>query len=109
MVQEAVEEGGDGRGIAEQLPPVVDRPIRGEERARAFVPAHHELEDIFGGRGRELPHAEVVDDEQRHGGEIGQEDPARPVERGVGDLFDAGVRLAVDDAIALLNGRVANS
>ena len=33
----------------------------------ALVAAHDELEQVLGGGGGQLAHAEVVDDEQRHG------------------------------------------
>ena len=57
---------------------------------------------------RELAHAEVVDDQQRHGRQIRQQDFAGAVERRVGDLLDEGMGFAVDDAIALLGGGVPN-
>src|SRR5689334_25036992 len=41
MVKEPVEHRAHGRHVAEQLPPVVDRPVRRDERARALVPAHN--------------------------------------------------------------------
>ena len=31
-----------------------------------------EFEEVFGGSGGQLPHAEVVDDEQRDGGQLGE-------------------------------------
>ena len=37
MVEQAVEQRGDGRGITEELPPVIDRSIRGQQRRRALV------------------------------------------------------------------------
>ena len=52
---------------------------------------------------RQLAHPEIVDDEQRHRREIGEEVLALAVERGVGDLLDQHVRLAIDDAPALLD------
>ena len=66
VVQESIEQRARGRGVAEELGPLVDRAVRGEERARAFVAAHHELEQILGGGLRQLAQAEVVDDEQRY-------------------------------------------
>ena len=68
-MQESVEHGGDGGSIAEQLAPVFDGPIRGEERADPFVPAHDQLKEVFTGRGRQLAHSQVVDDQQRRSGE----------------------------------------
>ena len=52
---------------------------------------------------RELPHAQVVDDEQRHGRQVGEQELARAIDRGVGDLLEQGMRFAVEDAIALLD------
>src|SRR4029453_13852034 len=40
VVEQAIEEGGDGRGVAEQFPPVLDGTVRGDERRRSFVAAH---------------------------------------------------------------------
>ena len=57
---------------------------------------------------RQFPHAEVVDDEQRHGREIGEIRLARAIERGVGEFLEQRVRFAIDDAIALLDHRAAD-
>ena len=74
----------------------------------AFVAAHDELQQILGGGVRQLAHAEVVDDQQRDGGEIGEVLLAGAVERGVGDLLEQRVRLAVEDAVALLDRGAAD-
>ena len=66
------------------------------------------LEQILGGGVRELAHPEIVDDEQGHRGEVGEQHFARPVERRIGDLFDERVGLAIDDAVALLDPRAAD-
>jgi hypothetical protein len=57
---------------------------------------------------RQLAHAEVVDDEQLHRGQIGQVVLAGAVEGRVRDLLDEGVRLAVDDAVARQDGGAAD-
>ena len=57
---------------------------------------------------RQLPHAEVVDDQQRHGGEVGEIVLARAVERGVGEFLQQRVGLAIDDAVALLDRGAAD-
>ena len=75
---------------------------------RALVAAHDQLEQILGGGVRQLAHAEVVDDEQRDGRELGEVVLARAVERRVGELLEQRVRLAVEDAIALLDGGAAD-
>jgi hypothetical protein len=54
---------------------------------------------------RQLPHAQVIDDQERHGREIGEIRLAGPVERGVGELLKERVRFAIDDAIPLLDHR----
>jgi hypothetical protein len=56
------------------------------------------------GGARQLPHAEVVDDEQGHGSEIGEVLLPGSIEGGVGDLRDQRVSFAVDDAMDLLDG-----
>jgi hypothetical protein len=48
---------------------------------------------------RQLAHAEVVDDEERHGGQFGKVPLPRAVERGVSEFFQR-VRLAIEDALA---------
>jgi hypothetical protein len=47
VVQEAVEHGGDGRAVAEQFPPVLDRAVGGDQSARAFVTTHDDLQQLF--------------------------------------------------------------
>lgn len=108
VMEQTVEECGDRRRIPEQLAPIVDGPVRREECGRAFVAAHDEFQQVFRGRMRQLAHAEVIDDQQGHGREVGEVGLARAVERGVGDLLEQRVRLAIDDAIALLDRGTAN-
>ena len=60
-MEQAVEERGDGRGVAEELPPVLDGAIRGEDRGGTLVASHDELEEVLGGGVGQLAHAEVVD------------------------------------------------
>ena len=47
---------------------------------------------------------EVVDDEQGHAGQLGQVGLAGVGEGGLGELLEEGVGLAIDDAVALLDG-----
>jgi hypothetical protein len=62
-MQEAIEHGGDGGVVAEQLSPVLDGAVGGEDGAGAFVATHHQLEKVLCGARGQLAHAEVVDDE----------------------------------------------
>src|SRR5437660_354813 len=56
----------------------------------------------------QLSHAQIIDDEQRHGSEVREKRLPGPIERRVGEFFEQRVRFAVEDAIALLDHRAAN-
>jgi hypothetical protein len=58
-MEETIEHSGDRSSVAKKLPPVLHR--------RRFVTAHYDLQEILGGSQWELAHAEIIDDEQRHG------------------------------------------
>jgi len=103
MMQEPVEQRGDGGGVAEELSPLVDRTVGGEHRGGPLVTAHDELEQVLGGGVGQLAHAEVVDDEQVRAGELGEVVLAGVGERRLGEFFEEGVRFAVEDAVALLD------
>ena len=107
-MEQAVEQRGDGGGVAEQLSPVVDGAVRGEHRGGPLVASHDEFEQVLGGGVGQLSHAEVVDDEQGHAGQLGQVGLAGVGEGGLGELLEEGVGLAVDDAVALLDGGAAD-
>ena len=107
-MEQPIEERGDGRGVAEQLAPIIDGAVRRQQRGRALVATHDQLQEILGGGVWQLPHAEVVDDQQRHGGELGEIVLAGAVERGIGEFFEQGVGLAIEDAIALLDRGAAD-
>src|SRR5207245_1578086 len=104
MVEEPIEEGADGGDVPEQLPPVLDRAIGGEERADPFVAALDQFEEILGGGRGELPHGEVVDDQEGDGGELGHAFAAGARERGVGEPVEQHERLAVEEAVAAEDG-----
>ena len=107
-MEQAVEQRGDGGGVAEELAPLVDRAVRGEHRGGAFVAPHDELEQVLGRGVGQFAHAEVVDDEQGHAGQLDQVGLAGVGEGGLGELLEEGVRLTVDDAVALLDGGAAD-
>jgi hypothetical protein len=66
VMQQAIEECGDGCGISEKLAPIIDRAIRCQQRRGPFVAAHDQLEEVFGGGVRRLAHPDVIDDQQWH-------------------------------------------
>ena len=63
-MQQPVEQRGDGGGVAEQLPPVVDWSIRGEHRGGPLVTAHDQLEQVLGRGVGQLAHAEATATQQ---------------------------------------------
>ena len=107
-MEQAVEQRGDGCGVAEELAPVLDGAIRGEDRGGPLVASHDELEEVLGGGVGQLAHAEVVDDEQGDVGQLGEVGLAGVGEGGLGELLKEGVGFAVDDAVALLDRGVAD-
>ena len=107
-MEEAVEHGGDGGGVAKQLAPVFDGPVRGEHGAGPLVAAHDDFEQFLGGGGRELAHAEVVDDQQRDGARSSMCSLRVPSSDGVGHFIEQDVGLAVEDAVALLDRGLAD-
>ena len=62
--EEAIEDRGRGRDVAEKNAPVLGRSIRGDERRRRFMPTHEDLQEILGRVRSELFHAEVLEHEQ---------------------------------------------
>ncbi len=70
MVEETIEQRGDGGGVAEELAPVLDGAIRSDQRGRSFVAAHDDLEEILGRGVRQPAHAEIVDEQERDGGDL---------------------------------------
>jgi hypothetical protein len=70
VMQKAVEERGHSGGVTEELAPIIHGSIRREQRGGPFVPAHDQFKQILRSGVRQLPHAQVVDDQQRHDGEI---------------------------------------
>jgi hypothetical protein len=63
VMQQAIEERGDGGRVSEEFAPIIHRTVRRQQRRCAFIAAHDQLEEIFGRRVRELAHAEVIDDQ----------------------------------------------
>jgi hypothetical protein len=84
VVQQPIQEGGDGGGVAEELAPVLDGAVRGDERGGPFIAPHDDLEEILGGGLWELSHGQIVDDEQ--GIVVGEVGLARAAELGIGHI-----------------------
>ena len=64
VCEEAIKDRGRGGDVAEEDPPILRRPIRGDERRRGFVPADKDFQEIFGRIRSELLHPKVFEHEQ---------------------------------------------
>ena len=53
---------------------------------------------------RQLAHSEVIDDEQRHAGQVGKVGLAGVGERRLGELFQEGMGFAIEDPVTLVDG-----
>jgi len=62
--QKAVENGCGCRYISQELTPILSRSICSNQCGTRFVTAHEDLQEIFGGTGAELLHAEVLKDQK---------------------------------------------
>jgi hypothetical protein len=64
VVEETIQQRGDGGGVAEELPPVFHGTVRCDQRRGALVAAHDDLEEILGRGVREPAHAEIVNEQE---------------------------------------------
>jgi len=108
VVQQAIEHSADGGRVTEQFAPVLDRPIRGQHGAGAFVAAHDDLQQLFGGGEWQLAHAQIVDYDHRHSHQELHVLFARAIERSVGQVIEQGVGFAIEHAVALLDGGLSD-
>ena len=56
VMKKSVEHSGNGGSVAQQLPPVFDRTVGGEQSAGAFVASHDDLEEFFSRSRGQLAH-----------------------------------------------------
>ena len=96
-MKQAIEHGADGGDIAEQFTPVLNGTVGGKQRAEALVAAHDDFQQILGGGVWEFTHSEVVDNEQRDGGDRFHVFFARAVGDSLGQLIEQDVRFAIQD------------
>ncbi len=87
MGQEAVEEGGDRGGVAEQLVPVPHGAVGGRNRGRPLVAAHDWLQQLLGGGGGQLPYAQVVDEQEGDGTELSEHRLSGAIQHSMGQIL----------------------
>jgi hypothetical protein len=54
MMEEAIEHGGDGRAVAQELAPVLHRSVRRQYCAGTFIASHYDLQQFLGGDDGQL-------------------------------------------------------
>jgi hypothetical protein len=74
----------------------------------ALIAAHHDLQQILGGGHRQLAHAEIVDDEQRHRSQQFHVLFAGSIDGRFRQVIEQFVGFAIKHAIALLNGGLSD-
>ncbi len=102
MMHEAVEQRGDHDHVAEQLRPVFEGPVGGDDGGALFIAAHEHVGELVAGLDRQLAQEEIVDEQEVDGAELRTEladgaEFARFV-----DVFEQLMRLAEDDFVARL-------
>ena len=85
VVEETVEDGVAEGGIADDIVPVFDGDLAGEERAAAGVAVVEDLEEVVPSLARERSEPPVVEDEEPRSGEALDELGIRPVAAGEGE------------------------
>jgi len=106
MMEEAIEHGGDGRAVSQQFAPVLDRSVGSEHRTGAFVASHDDLQQFLGGCDGQLAHAQIIDDEERNRSQQFHMFLAGSIDGRFRQVVEQFVGLAIQHAIALLNGRL---
>lgn len=89
-------------------PPVLHGSVGSEQRARALVAPHDDLQQILSRRQGQLAHAEIVDDEERHRGHRLHELLTLTFYDRFGEFLQQDMRLPIDHAIVLLDGSLAD-
>ena len=99
MVKQSVEKGRRDDGIAEDVAPLGEAAVRGEDHRALFVPGVDELEEEIAAAGRDREVADLVDDEQRKAAVVADPLAKGAVAFGLGERDDdVGERAEVDAA-----------
>ena len=88
VVEQTVEDGVAEGGIADDIVPVFDGYLAGEERAAAGVAVVEDLEEVVPSLARERSEPPVVEDEEPRPGEALDELGIRPVAAGEGEFVE---------------------
>jgi putative ABC transport system permease protein len=64
VMHQPIEQRCDDDDIAEEFRPVLDRPIRGDDRRALFVAAHEHIGELVAGARREFAEEQIIDHEE---------------------------------------------
>ena len=106
-VEETVEDGVAEGGVADDIVPVVDGDLAGEERATAGVAVVEDFEEVVSSLSRERSEPPVVEDEEPRPGEALDELGIRPVAPGEGEFVEEAGDAVVAGGDAEAAGLVA--
>ena len=99
MMQEAVEQRGGDDGIAEDVSPLGEAAVRGEDHGALFVASIDELEEEIAAAGNDRELADLVDNEQGEAAEVSDSLAKGAVAFGFDEgCDDVGERAEVDAA-----------
>src|SRR5436305_228418 len=102
MMQEAIKERGGDDGVAEDVPPLSEAAVGGEDHRALFVAGVDELEEQIAAAGDDGQIADLVDDEQREAAEVSDPFAQGAFPFGFGERGDdIGERAEVDAATGL--------
>ena len=103
-LEEAVEDGpGDSR-IPEDLAPILQGAVGGEDDGAPLVAAGERREEVLGGGGRQAAHARVFDNQEVHLPEAADELPAGAGSLGLSQVLDQVEGGATEGGLAGLDG-----
>ncbi len=99
VVKQSVEKGRRRDGIAEDVAPLGEASVWGEDHRALFVPGVDELEEEIAAGGRDREVADLVDDEQREAAVVADLLAKSAIAFGLGERGDdVGERIEVDAA-----------
>ena len=102
MMQEAVEQRGGDDGIAEDVSPLGEAAVRGEDHGALFVASIDELEEEIAAAGNDREVADLVDNEQGEAAEVSDSLAQSALSFGPGERGDdIGEGAEVDAAAGL--------
>ena len=94
----------DDDHVAEQLRPVFQRSVRGDDRRRLLIAAHEHIDEFIAGVCEEFAQERIVDEQQIGGAKLRAELAQHAEFARFVDIFDELMRFTVDDFVAAVDG-----